>query len=1665
MSAQPLFAGRYHILSTLGSGAQGVAFRVRDNTNHREAVLKVGLSGLEQLDGTMQEFEALRRLTIRGVAPVIELGFATADPALLQATPELRNSDAPRPYLVRAWVEGTPLLAWRAKLSSHHDHQLARVIARLALVVEQLHLAGMVHGDLKPEHVLVVREDGRPEPVIIDFGLASHHTQNARGGTPGYLAPERLAGEPASFASDRFALGVVVAQALLGQRLPISPAVHTGSLPPALHPLQLNPALAGALARLLDTEPKRRPNPIELHSAVQAQDELPLLNSTPPLLPFVGRDRLNKLRALVQSSHDTRVTFVVGPRGSGRSRFLQHALWERQAARHPCVSISTTAASWERIHQLGHTLAALGGGTYDPPRPRGDRAAFVLDVAEALSHAMPDKVDIAWDDLGDSISGTSGEFEALVLSLSRAPKSVRLWATLTPEDHLHHARIADELECAVVHLEALRRSDLDALSLPPFSLHPARLDSLHAQSQGWPRRLQLELSRSGQESSDSHLDPTPLWLQAFVALQSTPWTPKRIGSKLSSLLPKANQTLSRAIERGTLVAVPGPEHAYVLAARLPDLSRLQTRDVSCLRAAIQLGAQSTALSDFLTSALDTSPRRQAEAWKGVRDDLQRPHQAARTTSLLALALCHAPTVELLEPFVDATLASNRIPQAIELLQDSPHDEPDWKQARLVTLARLSFSAGDLKACSDWLALLDDSLEPWQRAQVEHLRAQIQVRTGGSDARAHLNSAREALKRSEHPNTSALSAELHALEVAAAAYAGQSAPPAISIDRSALPPTVHVRVLSLEAMAAYVRGQWDKATSHYRAALEVTDRAGLAQQRPLVLLNLGTSHHRRGRLALGRDFYHQGIRASTPSTKASTRALLRANLANLDIKLGRLHEARALLNVATRIASTHQLNSVVRFISHLLADIDAAEGHESLALRVYARCAEEYRAAKDLRHAIELHLKAGLAAARAGQIETAKEHLAQAKPHLDEFADLRFEALVLDAELQLTLSGVEQLGGFDAYLRALEYGLDQNNELGVLGQSRGLLQALDALPQPDALVHQELRALTSRAWRRVALSLTPDLRQALAKHLRLPHLLAQTPAQASFEIPTAPHSSSELALSGPSLPGPAARPSLRSSHPDAELRRRMFRMMSLARRILRERDLDSLIPSALDIALELSQAERGFVLLQHERDFAVAFSRDLAGFAIPEAQLQVSQTVAREVAQTGRPLRSTQAALAPHILAAASVQNIGLTALLCVPLRDGERVLGCLYLDHHKDPNVFGEDTLAMMSAYADLVAIALVRARTLIALEQERDAHQKAREQVEALLRDKEALLQDLSARCEALEADLATRSQQGGLRFAYEHIVAVSPPMRHVLQQVDRLAPTNLTVVVCGETGTGKEVIARAIHDNSPRSTMPFVAVNCGALTETLLESELFGHKRGAFTGAQRDRVGLFASAHGGTLLLDEVGEMSLGMQVKLLRVLQESKVRPVGDNKSVSVDVRVLAATHRDLDAMVDAGLFRQDLYYRLATLVLRLPPLRQRPEDIPFLIRRFVDQVAREQHIKAPAVTGPFVELCLQSDWPGNVRQLQHVVRAAVVLHQGADLDAATLRTLLPPPPPSQQETTTTPPTTAPTTAGRPAKCSRAQVEAALRQSGGHRGQAARLLGVSTRTLTRYIRRFAL
>ncbi|HST01074.1 MAG TPA: sigma-54-dependent Fis family transcriptional regulator, partial [Usitatibacter sp.] len=479
------------------------------------------------------------------------------------------------------------------------------------------------------------------------------------------------------------------------------------------------------------------------------------------------------------------------------------------------------------------------------------------------------------------------------------------------------------------------------------------------------------------------------------------------------------------------------------------------------------------------------------------------------------------------------------------------------------------------------------------------------------------------------------------------------------------------------------------------------------------------------------------------------------------------------------------------------------------------------------------------------------------------------------------------------------------------------------------------------------------------------------------------------------------------------------------------DLRELTQRAMQLVMEQLDAERG-VLLLTDQDTGRLVPIAEFGTVDPSTRKDAvgySRRVVERVAESGGSLLIGDAPSNPGQLSE-SMMNLRLRSILCVPMFLGGKVVGAVYLDDSRRPEAFGDQERALMEGFAHLMAVAIEKSR----------GEEEVRRANEMLVGE------NLSLRKEAV------------VRFQPVRLIGVSSAMQAVKATIERAALTNTTVLLTGENGTGKELIARILHHAGKRRLKPFVAVNCGALPEALLESELFGILPNVATGV-RGRDGRFQQADGGSLFLDEIGDMPLKQQVALLAAISNREITPVGGGKPIHVDVRIIAATNRDLGRMVEDGSFREDLFYRLNVIPIEVPALRERKADVPALAQHFVAHFAQIQERKTPEVTAEFLAAVMQSDWPGNVRELQNYIERVMAMTPG---DA-----LFPVPPPRDMEERAS--------SWRPGRgrgltdsveeFERRIIEDALEKAQGNQSLAARQLGVPEQAIRYRIKKYGL
>ncbi|MEE9386513.1 MAG: sigma 54-interacting transcriptional regulator [Nannocystaceae bacterium] len=482
---------------------------------------------------------------------------------------------------------------------------------------------------------------------------------------------------------------------------------------------------------------------------------------------------------------------------------------------------------------------------------------------------------------------------------------------------------------------------------------------------------------------------------------------------------------------------------------------------------------------------------------------------------------------------------------------------------------------------------------------------------------------------------------------------------------------------------------------------------------------------------------------------------------------------------------------------------------------------------------------------------------------------------------------------------------------------------------------------------------------------------------------------------------------------------MQQLQTFSQILLQPGDLEGLLSELIDQVVSLTKASKGFLVLSDGQHYVIRVARNLEREPVDDPAELLSDDIIREVIISRKAQIISDAYNDSRFQSSQSVINLRLCSVMCAPLIARGDLLGLIYVGNNTVVNLFTTEQLQVLEIFAGQAALFIKNAQLLNELRTE--------------------------------SAELADRLE----RVRFGSIIGACPLMIEVYKRVQKVATTDVTVLVTGETGTGKELIAHEVHNRSTRAQGPFITVNCGAIPENLIESELFGHVKGSFTGAIANHVGKFQAADHGTIFLDEIGELPLALQVKLLRVLQERQIQRVGETRTHPLDIRIVAATNRDLRNEIREGRFREDLYFRLNVIAIDLPPLRERGDDViliaRYLLTRYAEQFGR-QISPATALDKSAIRALMRFSWPGNIRQLENHIKKALVLSEGPNLSADDLDLELPTGGEGCEDIL-------PLTEARD-QWQRQYINKVLALNAGNRTKTARDLGVDPRTIFRHL-----
>lgn len=1517
-------------------------------------------------------------------------------------------------YLARAWIEGRDLASRLAAEPSIDPRRLGRWCVGLCASLAALHRAGFVHADLKAENVIVTDRD---DVVLTDFGLArpARRAGDEVSGSAFAIAPEVLRGAPVDARADLFALGVLLVRAFGGVRVPARefygrfPAVDffeaAGSRPEEL------PAwIADLVTALVARDPEQRPP----SAAAVGRAWIARLGLDP--------SRFDLDAAKERPRFDVRTAFAAPlARWSDELRGLRGRTWLR-------IGHAGDAEAFAR--ELRVRLALSGAAVIGSSPPRGATQAavevWIESILSAVRGAAPSSGGIAVAAIADDDASRRRAIEGLARALSSREGLIVVAA---------RAPVAAELswrEESLAPVDAAAVSTFVDRELPeePASAREAFARSLHLAGGGSCAGVDLAIARAFGQG---------LWLPGGRLRPGTVPGPGELAARAGFDRASVDANAREVVDVLTLLR--GRASLSVLATATATPPRSLTPTLAGLESAGWLARRAGDPSPWVESTvpLDPGSLSAAERRRSARG-LARAFAGEGPQAWGHLA-GDVDVDAFVEQVADARDAGS--PEAaLSACEDARWGLGPALDRRIEAEAALCLvQCGELDRASAQADALAASHDPRLRAAAERIRGRVglarhdpEVALECFDRAAALDpgSAGEAwLARVQWHSQAGRDAEL--LEVAGRVPADASTRTREAVD-------------SFAAMSRLRLGDVEGARAALRMLRDSAKASGDLQREASTLTNLGSLERRAGRLDQALEHFEAADRLAARLRSPSFTAQVRGAFAVLLREVGQLARAEELAEstIALRqrigdLAGAHVARGVLALTLAERGHVARAATESELAAAALDRVGRRADVALLEATAYECRARLGreLPSAREGEWERAREGdprslLCLARAHAqagDEASALEWarRAQRLAAGLKLERVEVQARDWLEACAnpRQAPRAADAGDSISVraeLALHAGLAsepfdsKGMEALAREFERLGRDDRA--ARAWIAVAArAQDPKLRRAAfdrsRERLALCALGAGEEAQAAL-------AQRLLAIREP---WPEDHVLARAAvDTDQESEMDVLRLLEINHRLLDQPDLNTLLGEIVDCALSVSGAERGFLVLEKDGDLEFDTAMDSRRGDIPLPEVEVSRSILAEALEKMSPLRVSNAAADPEHGAAASVIALDLRSVLVAPFRIDRQSRGVIYVDHRLKSGAFTERAERMLALLSDQAALAIQQVRRL--------------DEIRRLNRR-------LNQRVAETESELRTSQRAlvaAGLPMAPGGLIGSSAAMREVHRRIEMAADTRLSVLLLGQSGSGKELAARALHARSARSLEPFVAENCAGLPPSLVEAELFGVKRGAYSGAERDRSGLFERAHRGSLFLDEIGELSLEIQAKLLRVLETGEVRRVGGEASQTVDFRLITATHRDLAREVREGRFRADLFYRLDGLRIDLPPLDQRREDIPELVDHFLRQSAEPGTPARRVSKDVMAKLCARA-WPGNVRELRNEVARLCVLSPG-DIDDASLV--------SQQDVALS--ALAPNQLVTLADLERDAILRALRAADGDKNVAARTLGIS-------------
>ncbi len=1601
-TAEELHALGFHDAAHIGSGRQGMVFSARDSRDDRVAV-KVLHDGSAALAGSIEaEFRMLRELTHPNLVAVHDFG---------------RLPDG-RHYYSMDWIDGVPVdrAMFLDDAGRIDEQRFAEFLADVSMVLHHVHERTLVHGDIKPDNIIITTDAGGGRMVhLMDFGLAQQRGSSGTvSGTLAYMAPEVLRRERATPASDLYSLGCVAFELLTGEpphtggtslevvRAHLLQDVDTSVLP-------VSDVLRGWIAALAARDPAYRfRSALALHREVGTFLGRPVEAATAlelavpmPVIPR-STELAKALELLGQSESASQFLVVTGPPGIGKSQLLRDIRTEIQVrgGQPVCLSFTATDSAFAPVIAALQALPVPADGTPGAEARRVMGSAFpdafpgmvpeplaglddegrrirILHAAVVLLTSA-DHVTLVADDV-DQADAFSLEFLQYLVGHAQANPSVRLFlvvATTGDARFLTEEPTLDTAGTTVISLQPWNAAQVTGVIEAMFGavISPSLVAVLNRQSRGIPGTLRELLDFC---IADGILERTPDgWivherdnLAQFLPSNERGFLERRV----SQLDAWSRHVLS------VLCLAPAAVHisamAHVLDCRhegvLAGIAALQAAECAVFDG-VHLRPSSDTLRTIVAMP-DAGARPLHDrfaSWLEVREPVDAEalaHHLYRSSDP-SRALPHLLTAADLRRRYDVAGARRLFEQALELCDS--REDGERRFDLLETLTEIDDLLGNRTAAQEAieeLLILGAQLgHPRRLARV--FRRQAEFHLSGGDFERARKSAEKALgyyRASRdtlgeawchqkigfcdyrlHPGEAVLQHYQQALEK----YAAGDAP----LDEGNL-------LIDIGLVHYSVLKRPDEALACFERARERFESLGFVRGVARAVGNAGRQLFQLGRIEEAYACYQQALEMFTRIADRRLIAITCHALGQCETTLGRytdaIHHLRQGLTIAREVGDLYAREMILESL-----------GEAWFLLGQYAESGAAYVEARELAErtgnsvgviANDIDTAGVLIEQR--QVDEAIRMLKRCEPQLQKVEEINVSCMFL-YRLGIAHLGRGERQDIEAAQEALRRLGDMADQHGFLAHqilarsyaglaallagrsSEGLLFSTEAVAMVDGVPHiiggrqdiyfnharilraekqaQEAKAFIERAHEEL-MSIAASIQDVHQYRSFLENVRINAEIQREHALL---HRSDS----------PQAANAIRE--------RNLQTLYDVTAKMIAVHDLSALLESIMDSALVAMNGERGLIFLLENDQLALKVSRNVEQETIEDAS-EISRSILRDVVSGGRPILIADTSKNDDVRMRESVVNFNIHSIICVPMRLKSRIIGTVYVDSRSDAmQALGFSTIDadFLEAFANLASIALENAWM----------HEQLREENLYLRRE--------------------TQRQ-----FGFENIIGSSQPMQKLFRDMEVGITSDGSVLISGESGTGKELVARAIHYHGVRKDGKFVAVDCGAVQDTLLESELFGYKRGAFTGAYTDKRGLFEEAHNGTLFLDEISNTSLAFQAKLLRVLQEGEFRRIGDTVTRTVNVRIICATNKDIIEEVRQERFRQDLFYRLNVIPILIPPLRDRIADIPLLIQHFIDRYRTRNTTPVTGASEDVVQALQAQPWKGNVRELENLI----------------------------------------------------------------------------------------